>query len=120
MYKIILPKLIGLVLCSALLVASAVSANELRDPTKPLGLVASNKKAVTQWVLNSVLISPQRKLAVINGHTLREGQILPGSSDIKVQRILANTVVLQQAANTWALTLSPSVVKKHSTIKHNN
>jgi MSHA biogenesis protein MshK len=109
--------LIGCVLAAN----QVVSANEVRDPTMPLGQVSTTAtKVASQWRLNAVLISPQRKLAVINGSTLHEGQVIPGSSNIKVQRIMANAVVLQQAAQTWVVKLSPSVVKKNSTIKHNN
>jgi MSHA biogenesis protein MshK len=59
------------------------------------------------------LISPRRKLAIINGSTLREGQVVPGSADVRVQRILAQAVVLQQADKTWVLRLSPSILKRH-------
>jgi MSHA biogenesis protein MshK len=88
----------------------------LRDPTAPLGhAAAASGKAATHsdYTLDSVLISAQRKHAVINGITLREGQIIPGSAGIVVKRISAQTVVLQQDAKTWALRLAPSVVIRH-------
>lgn len=105
---------------SGSLLAEPAANNDVRDPTIPLGYVSSLKVAASapEWVLDSVLISPKRKLAIINGQTLREGQTLPGSSTtesnaIKIQRILPQTVVLQQGEKTWALRLSPSVVKRH-------
>lgn len=115
-------KFIASFLCMLLLgtsVAVNVAANEspsaeVRDPTAPLGFSAVG--AATggdQFALNSILISPQRKLAIINGNTLREGQIVPGSADVKVQKILARGVVLQQADQTWVLRLSPSILKRH-------
>jgi MSHA biogenesis protein MshK len=105
-------------LCMLLLGAS-VAANEshsaeVRDPTLPLGYIASGTAAGgDQFALSSILISPRRKLAIINGNTLREGQVVPGSADVKVQRISAQTVVLQQADQTWVLRLSPSILKRH-------
>jgi MSHA biogenesis protein MshK len=113
-YKIIASSLC-LLLLSARLLANDVSALDVRDPTTPLGHVAATASAsgAQQFTLNSILISPQRKLAIINGSTLREGQTLPGAGNVKVQRISAQAVVLQQADQTWVLRLSPSIMKRH-------
>ncbi|WP_049629547.1 hypothetical protein [Cellvibrio sp. pealriver] len=108
-------------LCAALFSTQELNAQDVRDPTAPLGHVASaNAASGENWVLDAVLVSPGRKLAVINGNTVREGQTIPGSNGTKVQRILAQTVVLQQDSQTRVLTLSPGVVKKNSSIKQNN
>lgn len=95
--------------------ADAISKVDVRDPTRPLGHIAiSATGSDTQtFSLNSILISPQRKLAIINGATLREGQLVPGSGNVKVQRISAQAVVLQRADQTWVLRLSPSILKRH-------
>ncbi|WP_062065482.1 hypothetical protein [Cellvibrio sp. OA-2007] len=102
------------VLLSVDLIAEPATA-DVRDPTMPLGHVAVNASgaAVQLFTLNSILISPQRKLAIINGKTLREGQLIPGSANVKVQRISAQVVVLQQAEETLVLRLSPSILKRH-------
>lgn len=93
---------------------TASASNPVRDPTKPLGYAAApGVAASTGYTLSSVLISPQRKHAVINGVTLREGQVIPGSDGVTVKRISPQTVVLQQNTKTWALRLSPSVVIRH-------
>lgn len=94
--------------------AASNPSQTLRDPTTPLG-----HRAVVQGVssaeynLNSVLISPRRKQAVINGVMLREGQAIPGSGGVVVKHISPQTVVLQQGAKTWSLRLAPSVVIRH-------
>lgn len=107
--------------CIFFLCHVSVADDQVRDPTTPLGHVSvSTAQATNSLVLSAVLISPGRKLAVINGSTLREGQTLPASAGTKVQRILAQTVILQQGNQTWVLKLSPSVVKKHSSIQQNN
>lgn len=124
MYKIIvsifylsLPRVLlpGVLLLGASAWANETSVPDVRDPTTPLGHIATSasKSAAQQFALNSILISPQRKLAIINGKTLREGQTVPGSGNVKVQRISAQSVVLQQADQTWVLRLSPSIVKRH-------
>lgn len=112
MYKIIASSLCILLFSMGVLAESDTQV--VRDPTTPLGHVtpsATNSDA-QQFTLNSILISPQRKLAIINGSTLREGQLIPGSANVKVQRISTQAVVLQQAQQTWVLRLSPSIVKR--------
>lgn len=97
------------------LAAAQISDEVVRDPTTPLGAVQSKvpTQADKSYVLDSVLISAQRKIAIINGHSLREGQLIPGSGGVKLQRVLPQKVVLQQGANTWILSLSPSVINRH-------
>lgn len=108
-----------LVACTALVqaddnLAAAAPSETLRDPTKPLGhRTAPQGQHNSAYNLNSVLISAQRKQAVINGVTLREGQVIPDSGGVLVKRISPQTVVLQQGAKTWALKLAPSVVIRH-------
>ncbi len=86
----------------------------LRDPTQPLGYKTVVQAASSsRYTLNSVLISAQRKHAVINGVTLREGQVIPESGGVIVKRISPQTVVLQQGEKTWAIRLAPSVVIRH-------
>ncbi|MEN0035814.1 MAG: hypothetical protein AAGC78_02050 [Cellvibrio sp.] len=95
-------------------ISLATMAEEIRDPTMPLGRQATVLSAEEKpFVLNSVLIGSQRKIAIINGKTLREGEIVPGTNGIKVQQILAQAVVLRGGDKTWVLRISPSVVKKH-------
>ncbi len=91
--------------------ALAQSGADIRDPTTPLDYTVEARGAgsETEWALDSVLISNKRRLAIINGETLREGQILPGSNEIKVQRILPQAVMLRQGEKTWVLKMSPSV-----------
>ena len=110
-------KLIASSFCVLLLSARALAEPEtqvVRDPTMPLGHVTPSalNQDLQQFTLNSILIGPQRKLAIINGSTLREGQLIPGSANVKVQRISAQAVVLQQAQQTWVLRLSPNIVKR--------
>lgn len=96
--------------------ANDINNIDVRDPTTPLGHVAMSAAGGSDaptFSLNSILIGPQRKLAIINGATLREGQLVPGSGDVKVQRISAQAVVLQRADQTWVLRLSPSITKRH-------
>lgn len=120
MYKIIRLTMVSLLVVafysgSSVAQTASSAASELRDPTTPLGLRASARSTVANQtlILSSVLISPQRKVAIINGVSLREGQLVPGTNGVKVQRISPQTVVVQQASKAWALRLSPTVVTRH-------
>ncbi len=90
---------------------NGTDTNEVRDPTTPLGhSVAYVAEEVEQVLeLNSVLISKQRKLAIINGVSLREGQNVPGANGISIQRILPQKVLLRQGDKVWAINLSPRI-----------
>lgn len=95
--------------------ASLALANEkqLRDPTRPVGL--NPQQSVTGQPsalhLNSVLISPSRKVATINGQSLMQGQILKGT-DYQVVSIQKNVVTLRSGDTTRVLTMIESRVKK--------
>lgn len=116
MYKTIVSSLFLFLLCSGVMAneTSVANAQDVRDPTTPLDYAGMGTQAGGQQLaLNSILVSTQRKLATINGNALREGEVVPGSADVKVQRILNQAVILQQADKTWVLRLSPSILKRH-------
>jgi hypothetical protein len=103
--------IVSLLLCS---LASLVSAQEsLRDPTRPLNLVAHEAKGEAALRLQSILYSDARKLAYINGQAVMEQETLPGT-DIKVIRIYPDAVSVQQGTKTWRLTLSTLDVRQSS------
>jgi MSHA biogenesis protein MshK len=116
--------MVGFLLCTSMVCAQENSPaqeqnhqeqQEQRDPTRPLDYSAAGKVTGTKAAtlrLSSVLISAQRKLAIINGHSLREGQSIPGSNGVILASIKSQGVVLQQAGRTWELRLAPSVIKK--------
>jgi MSHA biogenesis protein MshK len=104
-------------LLSFLLCLSAfVSAQEtVVDPTKPLGFsaVATGETTNTQDViqLTSILISSERKVAIINGQAVKENQILKGVG-AQVKRIDADAVTLQQNGKVWRVALNSTVIRK--------
>lgn len=108
---------LALLFFSAVLNSAAVFAqdssvaDDVRDPTTPLGhaeVFHSGEKELA-LELHSVLVSTQRKLAIINGVSLREGQAIPGANGITIQRILPQKVLLRQGDKVWAISLSPNI-----------
>lgn len=81
------------------LCASTVAVGELPDPTRPLGgrpAAPVSTPVPTQApasVLQSILVSPQRRLAIISGRTVGVGDRV---GDAVVAEILPYEVVLQR------------------------
>ncbi len=76
------------------LVTWADSGN-LRDPTRPEGLARPvsgvSGKTVSLPKLSSVLIGNDRRLAVIDGHVMAEGDV---SNGLRVRRINSDNVLV--------------------------
>ncbi len=88
------------------------SAQALKDPTQPTDPVnyfgAHENQAAGNWSLQSILSSPQRRIAVINGTRVKEGDRI-GSA--RVVRILDSRVLLDTRGRTLTLHLFPEPLK---------
>jgi hypothetical protein len=88
-------------------------AAELDDPTRPSHYSATAETAAEQGpaalVLNSTLISPARRLAVINGRTLGRGEMI---GDARVIDIQPDRVYLERAGARVTLRLLAADIKK--------
>jgi MSHA biogenesis protein MshK len=97
--------------------AGATAQPKLADPTRPPQSGASQetdtaseaKGAKPQPRLQSVLISKRRKLAVIDGRTVRLGGVIDGA---RVVAITEGSVTLRRGAETKTLSLYPAVAKR--------
>lgn len=89
------------------------AAQALADPTRPpaaLGSSAADSdKPEEPPALQSVLISPQRRVAIINGRSVQVGDKV---GQARVARILENEVVLRDGKEVQVLKLFPQVEKK--------
>ncbi len=96
--------------CAAAGLALAVmaQAENLPDPTKaPVGY-ATGETVASGPVLQSILISPTRRIAVISGKTLHVGDSF---EDAKVVSINENEVVLMSGGGKQVLRLYPLLRK---------
>jgi MSHA biogenesis protein MshK len=88
--------------------ASSGQAQVLYDPTRPPGPDgAAADPSQDGMVLQSVVLSAGRNLAVISGRTYRTGDRI---GDARIVAISANTVTLKEAGKTKVLTLLPDSV----------
>jgi MSHA biogenesis protein MshK len=100
-------------LAFCLLSLSAASADEaLRDPTRPPAVLFApdgGAKTETGPVLQSVLISPGRRTAVISGKSVTLGDQY---GDARVVGIKETEVVLKTGSSLQTLKLFPDVEKR--------
>jgi MSHA biogenesis protein MshK len=106
--KVWLGGLMALLLLSGLpLVAAA-----LEDPTRPPDFVGGANGAkqgqAPSWQVSSILISKDRRMAVVNGKTVRQGDQV-GSA--RVVRISPTAVTLRTSIETFTVKLLPAQVK---------
>ena len=92
----------------------SVQAEILQDPTAPSGHAsAANKstgtKAAPQWVLTSILIATDRRLANINGTMVSVGAQVAGA---RVTVIEPDYVQLRKGDKELVLELLPKVIKQ--------
>ena len=93
--------------------AAPVNA-ELGDPTRPPDYKKQAEPpqaeavAVEKWALTSVLISPQRRVAIVNGQAVQEGDTVESS---RVVQIRTSEVLLQRDGKQIVVSLLPRAVK---------
>ena len=95
-------------------VVSAAAAQQLRDPTRPPAFVAPTTTGEapdqkSNLVLQTVLISPERRNVVINGKLLVLGQSISGQ---KVIAIYESEVLLSGSDGALKLRLFPAIDKR--------
>jgi MSHA biogenesis protein MshK len=95
--------------------APTVLAQVLRDPTRPpFASARGTASAVTQtgWTLQSVLISPERRYAIINGEIVPLGGSVAGAELIAIAE---ERVTLRPADGLRVVQLFPNVRRLEKT-----
>lgn len=106
---------LGLLLVLGFAASTAIAEN-LPDPTRPSGAAYADENAgslVSGPVLQSVLTSSGRKLAIINGQTVKQGDAI---GNLRVEKIGDTEVVLARGKEVQVLRLFPAVEKRPSTV----
>lgn len=120
MFKLGMLKSLGLsaLMLVPLLGATVLQANELNDPMRPPGQREARAAAggeaasvASRYRLDSVIIAPDRRLAIINGHQLALGERLDHAVLIDIR---ATEVTLRIAGKSHVLPLLPFSIKKPS------
>lgn len=95
----------------AAMTASAVCAQGMSDPTRPpSGMAESNEAVIFSGpVLQSVMLSPTRKVAVISGELVALGGRYGAA---RLVRLTESEAVLKNGADVTVLRLYPLVEKR--------
>lgn len=93
-----------------MLSSAFAQSQDLRDPTRPPHLVANGAvEVIDQPVLQSILIGPDRKFAIINGKTVK----LNGKyGDQLLVKLTESEAVLKRGKELQTLKLFPNIDKK--------
>lgn len=112
--------LLSLLLLSA---TSLCAAESLPDPTRPAidlssgagGAAEAKSAEVVPQGLQSIIISPQYRAAIINGETVRLGG---KTGDSRLVEVRENSVVLQNSQGRRVMELFPKVgIKKNEVVQ---
>lgn len=90
-----------------------VCASELIDPTRPATRLETSSPtrvaAPRSWTLESTLVAADRRVAVINGKLVSEGESVDGARVVEIRNL---DVLIQTASRRMTLQLLPDIVKK--------
>lgn len=76
-------------LCAALscyLISSNASGAELRDPTRPYRAVAPGASVPAGFSVNAIIISAERRVAIVNGRRVGIGGVVDGARIVEINR----------------------------------
>ncbi|MDW7645046.1 MAG: hypothetical protein SCI25_08385 [Desulfuromonadales bacterium] len=103
----------GSVLCGLFLLTTAAGlcAEPLRDPTRPPRVQAASAPAerTTGWQVSSILISPGRRVATVNGKAVQVGDRIAGA---RVTAIAADYVRLRHENKEFTVQLQRQRIKE--------
>jgi MSHA biogenesis protein MshK len=102
-----------LFLCATVLAPQGAYGQQLRDPTRPPVFMVPGGPAAAResdLVLQTVLISPERRAAIINGQLLRLGESIAG---MQLMSISEGEVQLRGRGESRTLHLFPAIDKRH-------
>ncbi len=94
--------------CAAACCMAVAAQGQLADPTRPPAYQARDGQAQRPWDLTSTLVSPRRRVAVINGRVVREGGRIDGMTVVKIS---AGQVILKGPGGEQAVPLVQHTVK---------
>ncbi len=107
-----MPRFLALLSVAAialLVLLPTASANELRDPTRPYSATPRSADAATPYQLSAVFVARDRRVAIINGRRVVEGDRIGGAT---VTAIHDNRVQLNRSGKEVVVRLLPGAPRK--------
>ena len=84
--KIPLAAIAALASIMILVPASGRAEEPLRDPTRPYSAAQDARVASPRFVVNAIIISPQRRVAIVNGRRVAVGGSLDGATIVAIEK----------------------------------
>lgn len=106
--------LAGFMVALLLLSGLQLAAAPLEDPTRPPDFVggasgiSSGQDEIPVWRVSSILISRDRRVAVVNGKTVNQGDEVDSA---RVIRISPTAVTFRNSVETFTVKLLPTQIK---------
>ncbi len=82
-------------------------SSRLKDPTQPLGYNASVKRKPS-LKLQAIFLGANRKEAIVNGQSVKEGDTVLGKRIVKIKQ---KEIVVENSSGRFTLVLRPSIFK---------
>lgn len=73
----------AMLLCIA---GSAVADSDFRDPTRPWRATVAVSEAPKRFVVNAIIVSDERRVAIVNGKRVGEGQVVAGATVVEITK----------------------------------
>ena len=64
----------------------AAAEEALRDPTRPYSPLQGSRAAAPRFVVNAIIISPERRVAIVNGRRVTVGGSLGGATVVAIKK----------------------------------
>jgi len=78
--------LIALALILVFAHGSVLSDELLRDPTRPYTAKERSRTSMPRFVVNAIIISPERRVAIVNGRRVAVGGSLGGATVVAIDK----------------------------------
>jgi len=96
----------------------AFGANRLGDPTRPPAVASpSSTSTRVHWQVTSILFSPQRRVAVVNGRLVTEGEEVDGA---RVLTIRPASVELRYRTHRLTIPMKAGIIKDVFSVRQKN
>lgn len=76
----------ALMLLVALTSGIARAEEPLRDPTRPYTAAERVRTAAPRFVVNAIIVSPERRVAIVNGRRVAVGGSIGGATVVAIER----------------------------------
>jgi len=98
-----------LLLLGMLTTGLAHADEALRDPTRPYSPIKGPRASSPGFVVNAIIISPERRVAIVNGRRVTVGGSLHGATVVSIEK---NYLILETGGKRIRAELSQGAMRR--------